>query len=103
MSNELNNIISRNSDGVYEGIAIGGDRSVNSCQEKITISCSNLAIQVQHSPITSFDTKPIPKQRSLFFSAKFVSPFDTVFSLISFTRLVVLKNTTFAMQLNQNV
>lgn len=25
-SNELNNIISRNSDGVYEGIAIGGDR-----------------------------------------------------------------------------
>jgi ATP citrate (pro-S)-lyase len=26
MSNELNNIISRNSDGVYEGIAIGGDR-----------------------------------------------------------------------------
>ena len=26
MSNELNNIISRNSDGVYEGVAIGGDR-----------------------------------------------------------------------------
>lgn len=26
LSNELNNIISRNSDGVYEGIAIGGDR-----------------------------------------------------------------------------
>ncbi len=26
MSNELNNIISRNADGVYEGIAIGGDR-----------------------------------------------------------------------------
>lgn len=26
MSNELNNIISRASDGVYEGIAIGGDR-----------------------------------------------------------------------------
>ena len=26
MSNELNNIISRSSDGVYEGIAIGGDR-----------------------------------------------------------------------------
>lgn len=26
MSNEINNIISRNSDGVYEGIAIGGDR-----------------------------------------------------------------------------
>jgi ATP citrate (pro-S)-lyase len=26
MSNELNNIISRNSNGVYEGIAIGGDR-----------------------------------------------------------------------------
>jgi len=26
MSNELNNIISRTSDGVYEGIAIGGDR-----------------------------------------------------------------------------
>lgn len=26
MSNELNNIICRNSDGVYEGIAIGGDR-----------------------------------------------------------------------------
>eukprot|EP01119_Soliformovum_irregulare_P001994 TRINITY_DN1202_c0_g1_i1.p1 TRINITY_DN1202_c0_g1~~TRINITY_DN1202_c0_g1_i1.p1 ORF type:complete len:1077 (+),score=325.89 TRINITY_DN1202_c0_g1_i1:98-3328(+) len=26
MSNELNNIVSRNSDGVYEGIAIGGDR-----------------------------------------------------------------------------
>lgn len=26
MSNELNNIISQNSDGVYEGVAIGGDR-----------------------------------------------------------------------------
>jgi ATP citrate (pro-S)-lyase len=26
LSNELNNIISRNSDGVYEGVAIGGDR-----------------------------------------------------------------------------
>lgn len=26
MSNELNNVISRNSNGVYEGIAIGGDR-----------------------------------------------------------------------------
>ncbi|OQR79781.1 ATP-citrate synthase-like [Tropilaelaps mercedesae] len=26
MSNELNNIVSRNTDGVYEGIAIGGDR-----------------------------------------------------------------------------
>ncbi|VDP52317.1 unnamed protein product [Schistosoma mattheei] len=26
MSNELNNIISMNSDGVYEGVAIGGDR-----------------------------------------------------------------------------
>lgn len=26
MSNELNNIISRATDGVYEGVAIGGDR-----------------------------------------------------------------------------
>ena len=26
MSNELNNIISRNTNGVYEGVAIGGDR-----------------------------------------------------------------------------
>lgn len=26
MSNELNNIISKAADGVYEGIAIGGDR-----------------------------------------------------------------------------
>ena len=26
MSNELNNIICQNSDGVYEGVAIGGDR-----------------------------------------------------------------------------
>jgi ATP citrate (pro-S)-lyase len=26
LSNELNNIICRNSDGVYEGVAIGGDR-----------------------------------------------------------------------------
>ena len=26
MSNELNNIISLNTDGVYEGVAIGGDR-----------------------------------------------------------------------------
>ena len=26
MSNELNNIIAQNTDGVYEGIAIGGDR-----------------------------------------------------------------------------
>ena len=29
MSNELNNIISLNTDGVYEGVAIGGDRCVN--------------------------------------------------------------------------
>lgn len=28
MSNELNNIISRTTDGVYEGVAIGGDRCV---------------------------------------------------------------------------
>ncbi len=28
MSNELNNIISRNADGVFEGVAIGGDRYV---------------------------------------------------------------------------
>ncbi len=27
MSNELNNIIAQNTDGVYEGVAIGGDRS----------------------------------------------------------------------------
>ena len=26
MSNELNNIMSRTTDGVYEGVAIGGDR-----------------------------------------------------------------------------
>lgn len=26
MSNELNNIVCLNSDGVYEGVAIGGDR-----------------------------------------------------------------------------
>lgn len=26
LSNELNNLVSRNSDGVYEGVAIGGDR-----------------------------------------------------------------------------
>lgn len=26
MSNELNNIISHNTDGVFEGVAIGGDR-----------------------------------------------------------------------------
>eukprot|EP00971_Amphidinium_carterae_P207161 4109924-Amphidinium_carterae.2 len=26
MSNELNNMICRNSNGVYEGVAIGGDR-----------------------------------------------------------------------------
>lgn len=26
MSNELNNIIAQNTDGVFEGIAIGGDR-----------------------------------------------------------------------------
>lgn len=29
MSNELNNIISRTTDGVYEGVAIGGDRYTN--------------------------------------------------------------------------
>lgn len=26
MSNELNNIVARNTNGVYEGVAIGGDR-----------------------------------------------------------------------------
>ena len=26
MSNELNNIVSRNTNGVYDGVAIGGDR-----------------------------------------------------------------------------
>lgn len=29
MSNELNNIVSRTTDGVYEGVAIGGDRCNN--------------------------------------------------------------------------
>ena len=29
MSNELNNIISLNTNGVYEGVAIGGDRYVS--------------------------------------------------------------------------
>lgn len=29
MSNELNNIVSRTTDGVYEGVAIGGDRYEN--------------------------------------------------------------------------
>lgn len=29
LSNELNNIISRNTDGVCEGVAIGGDRCIN--------------------------------------------------------------------------
>lgn len=29
MSNELNNIISRTTDGVFEGVAIGGDRYEN--------------------------------------------------------------------------
>ena len=28
MSNELNNIIIRNTNGVYEGVAIGGDRYI---------------------------------------------------------------------------
>jgi len=31
MSNELNNIVCRNSDGVFEGVAIGGDRYPGSC------------------------------------------------------------------------
>ena len=35
MSNELNNIIATNSDGVYEGIAIGGDRYPVSLTETI--------------------------------------------------------------------
>ena len=31
MSNELNNIICNNTDGVYEGVAIGGDRYPGVC------------------------------------------------------------------------
>lgn len=31
MSNELNNILARNANGVYEGVAIGGDRYVYCC------------------------------------------------------------------------
>ena len=31
LSNELNNIIARNTDGVCEGVAIGGDRLVAKC------------------------------------------------------------------------
>ena len=73
MSNELNNIISRNSDGVYEGIAIGGDRSVKISSDKTILSSSISVIQVQPSPIISFDMKKIPKRRSLFFLAKSVS------------------------------
>ena len=33
MSNELNNIIARNTNGVYEGVAIGGDRLVKNFVE----------------------------------------------------------------------
>ena len=46
MSNELNNIISINTDGVYEGVAIGGDRycSVLLCYYVLahTSFCQNL-------------------------------------------------------------
>lgn len=30
LSNEINNLVARNSDGVYEGVAIGGDRYAGS-------------------------------------------------------------------------
>lgn len=50
MSNELNNIIARNSDGVYEGVAIGGDRYPGTrfidhllrYQDNPTVSVSNV-------------------------------------------------------------
>lgn len=47
MSNELNNIIALNTDGVYEGVAIGGDRydALNICNfehVKVTKSMQNL-------------------------------------------------------------
>ena len=45
MSNELNNIISRTTDGVFEGVAIGGDRYTTYmaavCQYLVLSRCIN--------------------------------------------------------------
>ena len=40
MSNELNNIISRTTNGVYEGVAIGGDRyATRTCSGEVVQNC----------------------------------------------------------------
>jgi len=55
MSNELNNIIMRNTNGVYEGVAIGGDRCGCDCLLVVMLLLLFAGIQGHHLPIIYFD------------------------------------------------
>ncbi len=63
MSNELNNIIARHSDGVYEGIAIGGDRYFEDTRPILMSFQSISGIQERHLLIIFFDLKMILKRK----------------------------------------
>ena len=57
MSNELNNIICNNTDGVYEGVAIGGDRYPGVC---FRAERSNLFLMLIGSDNLHRPYSPIP-------------------------------------------
>lgn len=71
MSNELNNIISRTTDGVYEGVAIGGDRYKHyALLVRLLVS--------QAAAATNFLLLPISKLISIYYcNSHAAKPFET--------------------------
>ena len=77
MSNELNNIIALNTDGVYEGVAIGGDRYISfmsadqgctcvvSVSLSLSLSLSLLRLISLHLPCKTHGTHCKPLTMSL--------------------------------------
>lgn len=66
MSNELNNLVARNSDGVYEGVAIGGDRYPGTrfidhllrYQDNPAVSVRSTFVMVVKSKRSALSTQP---------------------------------------------
>lgn len=62
MSNELNNIISRTTDGVFEGVAIGGDRLDVNLQKMVVLTWNQLQSRffmiILYTPCTDIQAPP---------------------------------------------
>jgi ATP citrate (pro-S)-lyase len=89
MSNELNNIVSRNSNGVYEGIAIGGDiylgttfidhilRYEDDPEAKITVILGEVGGTEEYKIIEAIKSKRITKPLIAWCIGTFASMFRT--------------------------